>query len=118
MINNHERKILEMQDQLNQLSQFIVNDWQDLELHTIEEKIFRCLMKIGNTALKTFVEKKGTGNNAFGENISGHATKKCHYMSIFGTIEIKRTYFWKKGLGRGIVPIEKELNLSEKQYSY
>lgn len=118
MINNNERNILEMQEQLAQLSQLITDDWQDLDLHTTEERIFRYLMKIGNTALKTFVEKKGTGNNAFGENIAGHTIKKCNYMSVFGTIKIRKTYFWKQGLKKGVFPIEKEFNLPEKQYSY
>ena len=41
MINNYERKIVEMQDQIEVLSQFVTGDWQHYEIHDVEEKIFR-----------------------------------------------------------------------------
>ncbi len=44
MINDHERNILKMQDQIAGLSQLLLNDWQALELHSVEEKIFRCFV--------------------------------------------------------------------------
>ena len=39
-------------------------------------------------------------------------------MSIFGKIKLKRAYFWKEGLGKGVFPIDEELNLPKKMYSY
>jgi len=118
MIYNNERNILEMQEQMNELSQLLLEDWQNLEIHILEEKLFRFLLKIGKTALTAYVEKKGSGDKAYGEDVSGHSIKKCNYMSIFGTIQLERTYFWKQGIGNGVFPIDKELNLPEKQYSY
>ncbi len=58
MINDHERNTLKMQDQIEKLSRLLLDDWQELEIHTVEYKIFRALLRIGNKALATYVEKK------------------------------------------------------------
>ena len=118
MINDHERNILKMQDQIAELSQLLLNDWQAFELHTVEEEIFRALLRVGNTALAAFVEKKGTGENAYGDEIHSHSEKNWNYISIFGNVPIKRAYFWDKEKGSGVFPIDEELNLPSKHYSY
>ena len=118
MINNYERKIVEMQDQINVLSHFVTGDWQHFEIHDVEEKIFRALLKVGKSALEAYVEKKGTGEKAFGDNISHYTEKKWDYISIFGTLNISRAYFWKPDKGSGIFPLDRDLNLPQKHHSY
>jgi len=118
MINNHERNILKMQEQIEELSRLLLNDWQALELHEVEEEIFRVLLKVGNSALAAFVETKGTGEEAYGNEIHSHSEKNWNYISIFGNVPIKRAYFWDKGKGSGVFPIDEELNLASKHYSY
>jgi len=118
MINDHERNILKMQDQIEELSRLLLNDWQALELHTVEEEIFRTLLRIGNNALAAFVEKKGTGENAYGDEIHSHSEKNWNYISIFGNVPIKRAYFWDKEKGSGVFPLDEGLNLPGKHYSY
>jgi hypothetical protein len=118
MINNYERKIVEMQDQIEVLSQFVTGDWQHYEIHDVEEKIFRALLKVGKSALEAYVEKKGTGEKAFGDNISHYSEKKWDYISIFGTLNISRAYFWKPGKGSGVFPLDRDLNLPQKHHSY
>jgi len=118
MINDHERNILKMQDQIEELSRLLLNDWQTLEIHTVEEKIFRVLLKIGNNALAAYVEKKGTGKNTYGDEIHSHSEKNWNYISVFGSVPIKRAYFWDKEKESGVFPIDEELNLPAKHYSY
>jgi hypothetical protein len=118
MLNDYERNIMEMQDKINELSLLLLNDWQNLEIHDVEERIFRMLLKVGEKALSAFVEKKGTGENAYGNTIQKHSIKKWDYISIFGTIPIQRAYFWEQGRGSGVFPIADELNLPGKHYSY
>jgi len=118
MLNDHERNILKMQDQIADLSQLLLNEWQAMEIHTVEEKIFRALLKIGNTALAAFIEKKGTGEDAYGDEIHSYAEKNWKYISIFGSVPIPRAYFWNRAGGSGEFPIDEELNLPEKHYSY
>ena len=118
MINDYERKIVEMQDQIEVLSQFVTGDWQHYEIHDVEEKIFRALLKVGKSALEAYVEKKGTGEKAFGDNISHYSEKKWDYISIFGTLNISRAYFWKPDKGSGIFPLDRDLNLPQKHHSY
>ena len=89
MISDHERNILKMQDQIEELSRLLLNEWQALELHAVEEEIFRSLLRIGNNALAAFVEKKGTGEHAYGNEIHSHSDKNWNYISIFGSVPIK-----------------------------
>jgi len=118
MIDNYELNTLKMQDQIEELSWSLSHDWQNLEIHDVEEKIFHKLLEIGKNALSAFVENKGTGAAAYGDTISSHSIKKSDYISIFGTIPIKRAYFWKQGKKSGVFPIAEELNLPDKHYSY
>lgn len=118
MINDHERNILKMQDQIEELSRLLLSDWQTLELHRVEEEIFRTLLRVGRNALAAFVEKKGTGENAYGDEIHSHSEKNWNYISIFGDVPIKRAYFWDREKGSGVCPIDKELNIPDKHYSY
>lgn len=118
MISNYEMKALEMQKQTDFLSKLVCNEWQDFELHEVEEKIFRKVLEIGHNALELFVSKKGTGKDTFNEKIISHKEENWKYISIFGKIDIERAYFWKSGMVGGIYPIDKELNLPGKHYSY
>ena len=61
MIDNYELNTLKMQDQIEELSWSLSHDWQNLEIHDVEEKIFHKLLEIGKNALSAFVENKGTG---------------------------------------------------------
>ena len=49
MINQYEQKILEMQGQFEHLSQAAIGDWQDCEIHKVEEKIFRAVLEEKST---------------------------------------------------------------------
>jgi len=118
MINNYEQKYLEMQEQIKELSYLLVNDWENLEIHKVEENIFRKLLEVGRRALEAYVANKGTGEDAFGSLVSNYSEKRWDYISIFGTVKINRAYFWEEDKGSGIFPLDKELNLPQKHYSY
>ncbi len=36
MINDHEQNILKIHDQIEELSRLLLDDWQELEIHTVE----------------------------------------------------------------------------------
>lgn len=118
MVNQYEQKILEMQGQFEQLSQAAISDWQDFEIHQVEEKIFRAVLEMGKKTLEAYIAAKGTGKDTFGKEITAYSEKNWDYISIFGTVKIPRAYFWKKGKGSGVCPIDRELNLPRKHYSY
>ena len=52
-----------MQDQIKKLSELIISDFQEYEIHKVEEKIFRAVLEIGKKALEAYVGKKGTGKS-------------------------------------------------------
>ncbi len=43
--------------------------------------------------------------------------RKCAYRSVFGVIEINRAYYQATGMA-GIFPLEDEINLPQRGYSY
>jgi hypothetical protein len=118
MINNYEQNFREMQEQMNELINYLENDWQNLEIHTTEKNIFQALLKIGKNALSAFVLKKGTGKEQYKTDIPYNSKKNWEYISIFGSINFERAYFWQSGLNKGMYPLDKELNLPKKHYSY
>lgn len=118
MVNNYEQNILEMQGQFEKIADAIINEWQDLEIHQVEEKIFRAVLKVGKKALESFISSKGTGEKAYGNDVSSYSEKNWDYISIFGAVRISRAYFWEKGKGGGVFPLDKELNLPGKHFSY
>ena len=46
MLKDHEQKIATMQVHFKEFSQLIISNWQDNEIHEVEEKIFRTLLKL------------------------------------------------------------------------
>src|SRR4030042_6400777 len=77
----------------------------------------------GREALITYLEKKGSGyqgeeiTNPQGQALPYVRDRKCVCRSIFGPIEIDRAYYHAKGT-RGVFPLEAEINLPARGYSY
>ena len=80
-------------------------------------------MRVGRESLICYLEEKGAGRQgneivaASGERLPYVRDRKCLYRSIFGPIEIKRAYYQATG-SHGIFPLDSEINLPEKGYSY
>jgi hypothetical protein len=108
---------------VNEVFGFVRGPGQKMEIGEVERELLAVLMRIGKRALKSYVEEKGTGYqgeqivNDTGERLPYVRDRKCLYRSIFGTIEIERAYYQSKGVS-GVFPLESEINLPEKGYSY
>jgi hypothetical protein len=81
------------------------------------------VMEVGRAALEEYVSMKGTGY-AGRQIVDGRGTRYCYvrdrrraYRSIFGTISIPRAYYQCDG-SPGVFPLDGELNLPERGYSY
>jgi len=102
---------------------FIRGEAQELELHEVERQVFVRLLSLGRVVLEAFLAEKGTGRQGErvtlpdGKELPCHGTKELKYLSIFGKLEIERAYYWEEG-EEGYCPLDGELNLPERRYSY
>jgi hypothetical protein len=118
-----ETKIEEARAEFNAILDFIVRAALGLQIHEVEEEIYRRLLRLGRILLELFVFAVGTGKS--GESLiradgtvfrflreSGRS-----YLSIFGEITIVRAYYAKAG-EKGFFPLDARLNLPRRKYSY
>ena len=93
------------------------------EITEDERELFSRIMTLGREALQAFVDDCGTGNqgettrDSKGHELPYVRDRICRYQSIFGEIDIVRAYYQKKAV-EGIFPLDSQLNLPDRVYSY
>ncbi len=114
----------EIDAKVDQIKSFICGEAQQQSLHHVEKRLFAMILEFGLASLRAFLQKKGDGAvgsshiDHEGTNRSRQSTNRDRdYFSIFGKLKINRAYYWAKGLG-GVCPLDADLNLPEKSYSY
>ncbi len=108
---------------VNEILAFVRESAQGMEIVEVERQLLPMVMAVGKAALEEFVSEKGTGYA--GKEIiepQGHRLpyvrdRGCAYRSIFGTISIRRAYYHATG-SPGVFPLDGEINLPERGYSY
>ena len=118
-----EREISDLASVVNKILTFVRHEAQELEIGEVERHLLSLVMAVGKAALEEFVVEKGTGYqgkeiiDAEGKQCPYVRDRSCLYRSIFGTIPIGRAYYYSPG-SSGIIPLDGELNLPERGYSY
>jgi hypothetical protein len=108
---------------VNGIMAFVRGPAQQMEIGDVERRLLSMVMEVGRAALAEFVATKGPGYA--GKEIvdsQGHRypyvrERCCAYLSIFGAIPIRRAYYQAPG-SPGMFPLDGELNLPERGYSY
>ena len=129
-LHDTERAFLaegKVRDKLEAMLGFVRGDAQEQELHEVERELFGRLLSLGRSLLELALVEKGTGKETSGtvvttpagERLPYHSIKtRKTYLSIFGAVSIRRAYYWRAGAQDGWYPLDAELNLPEKRYSY
>lgn len=118
-----DKKIEEARQEFNSILDYIVGTALGLEIHEVEEGIYRRLIRLGRILLELFVLATGTGKTGKtlidkdGTVYRYLRDSTCKYLSIFGEITIVRAYYAKEGRA-GLFPLDARLNLPERKYSY
>lgn len=118
-----ERPISDMASTVNEVLTFVRREAQGMEIGEVERQLISLVMEVGRAALQEFVAVKGTGYagkevvDAQGNRCPYVRDRSCTYRSIFGTIPIRRAYYHAAG-SSGIFPLDGDLNLPERGYSY
>lgn len=111
-------------ESFDQIKKFIFDAVGQEELHEAESEIFRKLQILGRQLLSGFVHLCGTGyeigqklESESGVKMRYKGLQEVSYLSIFGQIEINRAAYAHPE-GYYIYPIDEELNLPQRKYSY
>lgn len=118
-----EEMVLDAKAEFNQIIDFVTREALTWELHSVEGELYRRLLKMGRVLLILFLRCVGTGHigptlaTEDGSVLRYRRTSPRKYLAIFGEVEIQRAYYLRDG-GRGIFPLEAQLNLPKRMYSY
>ena len=118
-----EEKVLQARAEFNRVIDFVTGEALTLELHCVEGEVFRMLLRLGRILLELFLRSVGTGNLGRtvtmedGSVLGYRRVSPRKYLSIFGEVTIVRAYYLKDG-ARGVFPLEAQLNLPKRKYSY
>lgn len=118
-----QRAISDMASVVNEIITFVGGEAQGMEIGEVERRLVSLVMAVGRAALEEFVAEKGTGY-AGKEIVDTRGNcrpyirdRSCSYRSIFGTVTIRRAYYYTPG-SPGVFPLDGELNIPERGYSY
>jgi hypothetical protein len=118
-----EEKILQAQGEFNKVIDFVTREALALELHCVERELFRILLRLGRVLLELFLRSVGTGHVGQAATMKSGSVLRYRresprkYLSIFGEVTIVRAYYLKDG-AKGVFPLEAQLNLPKRKYSY
>ena len=119
-----EMSIAEGEQALQALLKFVHDSADTLEAHEAEKGIFKRLLPIGLAAMKLYFAQRGTGDmgpaitRADGETLPREKRLRGRdYFSIFGKFKVARTCYRTPG-EPGIFPLDAQVNLRERCYSY
>ncbi len=105
-----------------QISEYVRGKALDQDLYSVEKELFEGMLILGRAFLSEVITRHGTGKadgpvQVGDEVLPYHLDKEKTYLSIFGEVAINRAYYWSKG-EKGYFPLEAELNLPDRRYSY
>jgi hypothetical protein len=119
-----EMSLAEGEQALQALLQFARDNAGTLEAHEAEQGIFKRLLPIGLAAMKLYFAQRGTGDVGpaitRADDVILTKEKKLRgrdYFSIFGKCAVARTCYRTPG-EPGIFPLDAQVNLPERCYSY
>lgn len=118
-----DKGIDRMNGLVNEIVGFVLGPAQGMEIGEVERGLLKLVMRVGKEGLVCYLEEKGTGRQGneivspTGEPLPYVRDRKRLYRSIFGPIEIKRAYYHATG-SPGRCPLDSDINLPEKGYSY
>jgi len=125
-----EERILNSEACFKGILDYVQKEGKERSLDEVEKGLFSELLALGQHLMGVFIASQGKGytgttttviEHSKGEGqtveLDYHDDRSIEYLSIFGPIEIKRSYYYSKGYG-GLCPLDGDLNLPDRKYSY
>jgi hypothetical protein len=118
-----DKELSDIGSLVNGIVAFVNGPAQAMEIGEVERYLLAMVMEVGREALRQFVLAKGTGYQG-DEIIDGEGNRFSYvrdrgrdYRSVFGIVRIERAYYHSPG-STGRFPLDWDLNLPERGYSY
>jgi hypothetical protein len=89
----------------------------------VEQAIFSTLLRMGRSLLQHHAAQRAQDEpvrevaNSVRVVVPYYDQRGYTYLSIFGDVEISRDYYWKKGAGGGVAPLDEEMSRPARSYS-
>ena len=122
MIFNTKEIIHQVQNEFDDLLDFVTQEAKTSQINEVERGIWKRLLQIGYLLLQTYFQMRCAqyGRESLvtdtGEEIPFWQEKERTFYSIFGKMKIPRPYFYQKG-GKGYSPLDELLGLGGDIYS-
>lgn len=123
-----EEMILNSEACFKGILDYVQEERNDQTIDEVEKELFSKLLALGQGLMEVFVANQDRGyagktitvaqdEHQESVELDYYDDRDIDYLSIFGAIEINRSYYYKKGHG-GICPLDEQLNLPDRKYSY
>lgn len=122
-MKNLVETIAEAEEFFKGILRYAGDNSQGESLDEVEKVLWGKLLELGSKLLSVRVSSMGNGYVGPAIEVLEEGDleyireRKKSYVSVFGEIEIPRAYYHKKG-HNGLCPLDEELNLPERCYSY
>ena len=116
-------RLLQAQAAFAALVDFVEEDSQSEELSQVEKQLFSGLLDLGRSLLEVYVAERGTGyvgsvwERGDGGQWACQGIRSKAYLSVFGLLEIRRSYYYDAEQGKGGCPLDEALPLPDRKYS-
>ena len=117
-------RVLHAQAEFSALVDFVQEDRESEEISQVEEQLFSRLLDLGRSLLEVYVAEHGTGYVGLVWEGEDGGEWRCQgicskaYLSVFGLLEIRRSCYYDAEHGEGGCPLDEQLQLPERKYSY
>ena len=117
-------RLLQAQAEFSALVDFVQEDRESEELSQVEKQLFSGLLDLGRSLLEVYVAERGTGyvgsvwERGDGGQWSCQGIRSKAYLSVFGPLEIRRSYYYDSEQRIGGCPLDEALQLPERKYSH
>ena len=107
---------------LQEIAAYVQGEALGQDLYSVEKELFKRLLRLGHAFLSEVIARRGTGKadgpvEVGDEVLPYHLDRERTHLSIFGELQINRAYYWRPGKS-GYYPLDAELNLPSRRYSY
>jgi hypothetical protein len=118
-----EKSIAQARGKFNRLAEFVRTEAQSKDAYAVERHLFDEGLQMLLDLLAAYFEAKEGGDvgraieTESGRQLPRERLKSCRYLSVFGELALRRWYYHEDG-APGVFPLDEDVNLPERMYSY
>jgi hypothetical protein len=123
-----EEMILNSEACFKGILDYVQEEGNEQPIDEVEKELFSKLLALGQGLMRVLIANQDRGyvgktvtvtqdEDQESVELDYYDDRDIDYLSIFGSVKIPRSYYYRNGHG-GICPLDERLNLPERKYSY